>query len=316
MRKLFDCFLYNNELELLRIRLQLLSGVVDRFVIVSAAETFTGRRKKDNFPVGDGIVSRYLDKIELIGLDRLEGRNAWEKESFSRNSIAGGLSGLAPDDLFMVSDVDELPRPEILQQMKGAEPDDNAVVLGLGYFNFKFNYRLVHGRHAIWPGPVLCRYGVLTTPQLTRELRWAGMSGERPMIHDAGWHFSFLAAGRELADKLDSFSHQEQEIQARRDDIQQLIGSRQGFHDHLHPGSVWAVVRLDDFGCADLERLVLNYPAFIAAGEADDSRVIRQRISAAVYKICTEERGKILRDCTLLELAQEVWRRMRHRIAP
>lgn len=43
--KIYDCFLFYNELELLEIRLQEMSLAVDYFVLVEASETFKGKLK-------------------------------------------------------------------------------------------------------------------------------------------------------------------------------------------------------------------------------------------------------------------------------
>jgi len=39
---IYDCFTFYNELEILKIRLHELSGVVDKFVIVESNKTFQG----------------------------------------------------------------------------------------------------------------------------------------------------------------------------------------------------------------------------------------------------------------------------------
>ncbi len=43
--KIFDCFTYFNEQDMLRIRLEELGDVVDYFVVVEASQTFTGISK-------------------------------------------------------------------------------------------------------------------------------------------------------------------------------------------------------------------------------------------------------------------------------
>mgnify|MGYP001555811182 CR=1 FL=1 len=124
--KLIDAFLYNDEVELLEIRLQLLRSVVDKFVIVVSRETFTGIKKPELFPDNNPVVLANKDRIELIIIDRLEGKTAWEKESFSRNALENGLGDLSDEDLIMVSDIDELPQPAILKAVKEDHDFDDA----------------------------------------------------------------------------------------------------------------------------------------------------------------------------------------------
>lgn len=49
MTKIFDCFLYNGEDNLLEIRLNYLEKYVDFFVIVESCQTFQGKIKKFRF---------------------------------------------------------------------------------------------------------------------------------------------------------------------------------------------------------------------------------------------------------------------------
>ncbi len=44
---IYDCFTFFNELDLLEIRLNVLRDVVDRFVLVEAGETHTGKRSNE-----------------------------------------------------------------------------------------------------------------------------------------------------------------------------------------------------------------------------------------------------------------------------
>src|SRR5262245_9802384 len=106
MTRIYDCFLYNDERELLSIRVQLLAHIVYKFVIVWSSETFTGLKKREAFPL-DLLKSPELEgRIELIELETLIGNSAWEKEAFSRNALMRGIVDANSSDLIMVSDLD------------------------------------------------------------------------------------------------------------------------------------------------------------------------------------------------------------------
>ena len=47
MPRIFDCFTFFNENDLLALRLEELASVVDKFVLVQASETFRGHVKAD-----------------------------------------------------------------------------------------------------------------------------------------------------------------------------------------------------------------------------------------------------------------------------
>jgi hypothetical protein len=313
MPKLTDCFLYHNEIELLHVRLQLLSPVVDKFVIAFATETFTGRKKDDSFPWHVPEIAAFRDKIELVCVDKLIGRTAWDKENYSRNLLARAVAGAEPDDLVIISDVDEIPRPDVLAQLR-ANRLSAPHVLCLDYFNFKFNYQLVHGTQAVWPGPILCSVASFTSPQALRDMRWSLMVDGERRTPEAGWHFSFLTHGADVGEKLASYSHQEAEVQSRRDNIEELIRLRQGFHDHVEPASIWAVVDLASLDCAELSAVLVAHPSLLHPEPADDEASVRQRVKLAMYRLKVDERRKILRWYDLSELQGELLRRLRARL--
>ena len=61
--KIFDSFLFFQELDLLEIRLKYLYPVVDKFIIVESNQSFTGKAKNYNFELNSQRYSKYLDKI-------------------------------------------------------------------------------------------------------------------------------------------------------------------------------------------------------------------------------------------------------------
>ena len=315
MDKLYDCFLYNNEIEILEIRLQLLSEVVDKFIIVCASETFTGRKKEYSFPWSNKIISSFKNKIELITIEQLIGEGAWQKEWYSRNRLSDGLNDLSPNDLVLISDIDEIPRPTVLSAILNGNPINDIKILGLDFYNFKFNYKLMHGTQIIWAGPVICAFKNFTSPQELRNLRWTSIcTNKERLIENAGWHFSFLTKSNNVEDKLRSFAHQEPEVQTRLDDVNNLIENRQGFSDHQQPGSVWATVSLEDYNCAELTTLVSKYTELYLTDSIDDEEIITKKIRASTHNLCKYERSKILRMCTIKELIHELIHRYFRRL--
>ena len=47
--KIFDCFIFNHEVELLEIRLNILNDYVDKFIITEGDMTFSGLPKESHF---------------------------------------------------------------------------------------------------------------------------------------------------------------------------------------------------------------------------------------------------------------------------
>ena len=47
--KIYDCFIFHNEIDLLELRLNILNDVVDKFIIIEGDTTFSGIKKESNF---------------------------------------------------------------------------------------------------------------------------------------------------------------------------------------------------------------------------------------------------------------------------
>ncbi len=316
MKQIIDCFLYNDEIDLLNIRLNLLSNIVDKFVIVWSSYTFTGLRKPDPFPYELPIIKALVDRIEIIELDHIEGRGAWERETYSRNMLMKGLANTALDSIVIISDIDEIPRPESLEFLVTQGELTEPVVLLQDYFNFKFNYQLIHGRQVIWAGPVAQRMGSISSPQELRSQRWGLMIKPGKSIDHAGWHFSFLTKSDSVQPKLLHFSHQERSVQMRATaNVDELISKRAGFHDHLHAGSVWAVRDVSSLECPALETLIGGHTNLIVAGQQDSEEYIREKVRWSIWALYAFELPKVIRSCAVRDLMTEFWRRLIHKLS-
>ena len=97
--RIFDCFTFSNELDLLEFRLDLLSPVVDQFVIVEAPRTHSGLEKPLVFQENQRRFERHLDKITHVVVDDLPSPipDRWVPEQFQRQAIVRGLGDADPD---------------------------------------------------------------------------------------------------------------------------------------------------------------------------------------------------------------------------
>jgi beta-1,4-mannosyl-glycoprotein beta-1,4-N-acetylglucosaminyltransferase len=69
--KIYDGFLFFNELDLLEIRLNVLNDVVDYFILVEASVTHQGTPKSFIFEENKNRFSKFLDKIIHIKIDNI-----------------------------------------------------------------------------------------------------------------------------------------------------------------------------------------------------------------------------------------------------
>ena len=127
--KIYDCFTYFDEKILLNFRLNYLSNYVDKFVISEANYTHSGSSKKLNFNIND--YPKFKNKIIYIpvirkpeGLHKVNLKknnnevnskiilNGYLRENFQRNELQNGLTDAGPNDLIIISDLDEIPNLE------------------------------------------------------------------------------------------------------------------------------------------------------------------------------------------------------------
>lgn len=214
--RIFDCFTFYNELDLLQLRISELYDKVDYFVIVEANTTFTSKPKYFMYEKARARFAKWADKIIHVKvLDMPFSKNPWDNEKFQRDAIVRGIGSAEPDDIIIVSDLDEIPRPEAIDYIRQSQQSLFAMRMPL--FNFKYNYmRLTPGHYDVWG--MAARKSILdqTTPDLLRGLRFNffdlpyqySIDGCEVIEH-AGWHFGYLGDNAYLRDKAQSFSHQE-----------------------------------------------------------------------------------------------------------
>ncbi|MBS0655963.1 MAG: hypothetical protein JSR46_09315, partial [Verrucomicrobia bacterium] len=117
--KVYDCFPFFNEIELLKMRLEELDSAVDYFVLVESIETQRGDLKPLYFNDNKHLFEKYLPKIIHIIVDeRHPEMGLWEREGYQRECLKRGLTGCDPYDIIILSDLDELPRTSSIKKLK------------------------------------------------------------------------------------------------------------------------------------------------------------------------------------------------------
>lgn len=197
-----DAFMFFNELELLEIRLHELSSVVDRFVLVEARETFSFRPKPLYYYENRERFRQFWDRIDHRVIDRFPNRSEpWEAERTQREWALTAFGEGDPDDLFICSDLDEIPRasaitPDIARQ--------GPVVLEQPQYYLYLNCLNLDD-------PPLKKALVVRRRDLKRSLT-EFRALQLPSIPNGGWHFSYLGGLSRVRTKMAAYSHQELNI--------------------------------------------------------------------------------------------------------
>ena len=128
--KIVDCFLFYNELELLKLKLKELNDVVDYFVLIESKYTFVGNEKELYYEKNKDMFSEYNNKIIHIVHDnnatlkngpRDDGLPAsWNNENEQRFYGIKGVSqlNLVDNDLIILSDLDEIVDKNTINKIK------------------------------------------------------------------------------------------------------------------------------------------------------------------------------------------------------
>lgn len=211
---IYDCFMFHDEMDLLEIRFNILDDVVDKFVIVEGARTTTGKIKKLNYPRFSDKFEVWKEKIIYVSIDDYPPfESTWQYELWQRNGIGQGLKGCCNDDLIIISDVDEIPNPDILKNIV-LDNLESEMVFSQMFFNYYLNYIDVSGN--TWYGSVIVPFKYYTNAQEHRNLaiKFRKKADNNNLVYtNGGWHFSFLGGIEAIKHKLKTYGHQEYNIQ-------------------------------------------------------------------------------------------------------
>lgn len=212
--KVYDCFTFFNELDLLEIRLHELYDAVDYFVIAEANMSHSGNPKEYVLQANWERFAAFHDKIRYLQIDDFPVTdNSWVREKFQRDALRRGLHDVSPEDLIIISDLDEIPRGEIVEMIKEDTNMYERYVLRVPLFRYKFNF-LKWYQPVINPQMIVTRASVFTNPERERDYThaWLPPAPDVVYLDHAGWHFSYLGDDKNAVHKLKNFAHTEQNI--------------------------------------------------------------------------------------------------------
>jgi beta-1,4-mannosyl-glycoprotein beta-1,4-N-acetylglucosaminyltransferase len=207
--KIYDCFVFYNELDLLEIRLNELNDVVDYFVLVEGEKTFQNNNKilYYNENKNNENLIKFKDKIIHIIVPANEfNDNSWHNEEQQFVSIQNGLINADENDIIIVGTLDEIPKSSTIKKLK------NESFNSVGYLLQKFYYFFLDTKYEIWHQGDFW-YGNLVTPRkhIGPNLYHFFLERQRGqnIINDGGWHFSFMGDYKAAVDKINSYAHTE-----------------------------------------------------------------------------------------------------------
>ncbi len=267
--KIFDCFTFFNELDLLEFRLQLLDSQIDFFVIAESNLTHSGMAKPYNFELNKERYSRWLHKIIYLPIQQSAAglvfdpeqqqhnpsNGSWQLETSQRASLSLAAEKISADDIVIVGDLDEIPDPAIFKNIR---PGQLPLSISMLFHNYYMNYQYKK-KERWWNGSVVCtgKQFKENSPQLFRDNR-----NNYKRIKKGGWHFSYLGGYEKIRHKLLSFAHTEYNKPAYTDEKHIIAALEKGEDVLKRPDVKYIVARLETYPVY-LQELMKQYPHFI-----------------------------------------------------
>lgn len=248
INKIYDGFLFFNELDLLEIRLNTLDHIVDKFILVESSVTHSGLPKPFYFEENKERFSKFLDKIIHIKVtntpndfvnapteftDDYEGqvfKNIWEhikvnnafdrstqpnygRDFYQKECIKLGMGKCKDNDIIICSDLDEILNPEILERLDEFYESD--LLYTFIQTNYCYYLNLIHYSYS---------NNLAFNKDLNQEWYGSRMGSyinikdislnalriqQNNSIANGGWHFSYMGGLDNIKKKLSATSAQE-----------------------------------------------------------------------------------------------------------
>lgn len=224
----YDCFQFFNELDILKIRLHVMSPIVDKFVISEATETFSGLKKPLYYEENKEMFAEFADKIIHVVVDDTPEGDTHDRDTFQKNAVTRGLKDCTDDDIIIFSDLDEIPNPEKIKEILKDFQEDKIYHFAQRLFYCYLNMEEVSGNllsyagefegveRKKWIGSKMCSYKLLREQNLQLgELRFPERKEVGIRVDDGGWHFGYMGGHGEkdikkrVQEKVISAAHQE-----------------------------------------------------------------------------------------------------------
>ncbi len=224
----YDCIPFFNELDILKLRLNILDPIVDRFIIEEATVTFSGEPKELCFEKNKEMFQEFLPKIEYIVVNNSpKDVTTHVRDNFQKNALERGLKNATPEDVIILSDVDEIPNPVALKNVIAEFDPDKIYHFAQRMFYCFINMEEISGNLLSITGefPGVERRMWLGTKVFAKrsipengiiKLREAPVTAPNAVrVADGGWHFGYMGSRHEtdvskrIGTKVVAAAHQE-----------------------------------------------------------------------------------------------------------
>ena len=303
MKKIIDCFLFFQELDLLEIRLKYLDPYVDYFVIVEACQAFSGAEKKFIFEDNKSRFNPFLNKIIYYKITDmhadydsvisfLKEKNSsssqkiskimeefnhfpkdelhWVLDAYHRECLHFPLEKIAKDvDIVILSDLDEIPSKEIFEKDPFLLANSGPLVCEQKEFSYFLNYHRIGSQ---WRGTIFGLKDAMTTGSLNslRMDAWV-LNIIKDVIPKGGYHFTSVGSISDIKNKIESWGHQEFNNSKVKDSLDKKIRTGQDPFGRK-AGTIFQKVDLNDSNFFDsrISTVIKSFSSLIASDDIQE----------------------------------------------
>lgn len=226
---IFDCIPFFNELDILKLRMEILDPYVDYFVLEESTVTFSGEDKKMIFAQNRQLFDKFKDKIRYVAVtdSPMSGVTTHERDKYQKNQLIRALSDCRPEDIIIFSDVDEIPNPDTLLQVIEHFDAGKIYHLAQRMFYCFLNMEEISGNllsitgefpgveKKQWLGTKVCSFGSLPPEGIVYLREVSPTDPKSVRVADGGWHFGYMGGDGErdvakrIGIKVQAAAHQE-----------------------------------------------------------------------------------------------------------
>ena len=226
---IYDCIPFFNELDILKLRMHIMAPYVDKFVIEEATVTFSGDPKPMTFAENRALFAEFEDKILYVAVDNspLRGATTHERDNFQKNQLIRALKDCKPEDIIILSDLDEIPNPKTLMQIIENFDPSKIYHLAQRMFYCFLNMEEVSGSllsitgefpgvsRKQWLGTKVCSFKNLPKEGIILLREVSPLDPISVRVAEGGWHFGYMGgtgekdASKRISEKVQAAAHQE-----------------------------------------------------------------------------------------------------------
>ena len=249
---IIDCFVFYDELDILEIRLNSLNPYVNRFVLCEMPWTHTLEAKRLYFNENKERFKEF-NITHLIAEDpfsfewKVIGKHKyksglWKNEYYQREYLQHGIINCHPEDIILLSDLDEIPNLENYHY--GSE----------GAFKQKMYYYYLNcfTNQRRWKGTIAIKKKHIGVLNSVRDER----NNIPTIVQDGGWHFSHMGSierlKKRISIKVDTKFATKENIDALKERRKNLIDpyarTDEKFTIEMPNGPKWLLENKDKYG--------------------------------------------------------------------